>query len=207
MRNLTKKSKKKSSGMSLTEIVIATAIFAMISVGIWGFGRDIFFFNSNLNASLSTQFDARQVLRKLVTELRSASPSSLGAYPIATAGTSTITFYSDIDDDGLKEQVRYFRQGNELRRGTIKPSGNPLVYSGSESVSIVVKDVINDNATPLFNYYDNSYAGTSSPLTIPVNVLAIRLVKINLIIDKDTTRPPAAITVMTQVTLRNLKDN
>ena len=183
-------------------------IFALISAAIWGFGRDIFFLNSNLNSSLSSQFYARQVLRKIVTELRSASPSSLGAYPLASVSTSSITFYSDVDADLLKEQIRYFVQGNELKRGTTRPSGSPLTYNiANETIDTIVGDLYLNPAVPIFDYYDQYYAGTSSPLTIPVNVLAVRFIKITLPIDTDPNRLPLPITATSQVMLRNLKDN
>lgn len=194
-------------GFTLVEIIIAAGIFVAISIIIGNFGRDIFFFNSDLNSSLSVQFDARQVLRKLISELRSTSPSSLGAYPIALASTSTLTFFSNIDDDSLKEQVRYFLQGSELRRGVTKPSGSPLTYNpGNEIISTVTHDVVN-GVIPIFDYFSNNYAGTSSPLSLPVDTLSVRLVRVTLILDKDPNRPPTPITVTTQVMLRNLKDN
>lgn len=194
-------------GFTLIETIIAIGIFVAISTIIWIFGKDIFFFNSSLNSSLSTQFDSRQILKKFVSEVRSASPSSLGSYPISIAGTSTISFFSDIDNDLVKEQVRYYLSGNEIKRGVIKPTGNPLTYNpANENVSTVVHYVVN-GVTPIFEYFDENYTGTSSPLTQPVNLMNVRFVRVTILIDKDPARPPAMFTASTQVMLRNLKDN
>lgn len=92
-------------------------------------------------------------------------------------------------------------------RGIINPTGNPLEYDPqSEITSEIVHGVIN-GSTPIFTYYDSNYNGNSSPLISPFSVLLIRLVKINLIIDKDINNPPSEIMVTTQVVVRNLKDN
>ena len=64
-----------------------------------------------------------------------------------------------------------------------------------------------NEATPIFDYYDTNYDGTTAPLAQPVSAIAVRLVKITLIIDKNSLRPPAPITMTTQVSMRNLKDN
>jgi hypothetical protein len=108
----------------------------------------------------------------------------------------------------LKEQVRYFLQGRDFKKGVIKPTGSPLVYNqGVEQITTLVKDVSNATSTPIFEYFDSSYTGTSSPLATPVQVTKVRLVRINIKIEKDPNRAPAPITVTSQVFLRNLKDN
>jgi hypothetical protein len=88
----------------------------------------------------------------------------------------------------------------------VYPTGNPLRYSTStETVSSLVTDIA--ATTSIFSYYNSIYTGTSSPLTNPPPITQIRLVKISLPIDKNGSRPPAAITVTSQVSIRNLKDN
>lgn len=194
-------------GFSYAEILISVAIIAFIITAVGTFLRDVFSLNAYLQGGLSAQFESTRVLKKMVGELRSMSPSGAGAYSIAQAGTSTITFFNDIDNDAQKERVRYFLDNGILKRGVIEPSGNPIVYTGTEQVTTMINYVRNTSTTPLFSYYDAAYAGTTTPLSIPVNILSIRLVKINVIIDQDTNRPPLALTVTSQVSLRNLKDN
>ncbi len=195
-------------GVTLIELVVVVAIVAVVTIAIATFQKDVFSLNASLQGSLNAQLEGSHVMRKMVGELRSASPSGAGAYPIAQAATSTVTFYADIDDDNLKEKVRYFMQGKLLRRGITEPTGNPTVYTSTEKIETLVSDVINTNVQPIFYYYDSTYNGVSgAALTVPINALLVRLVKINVIIDRDVNRPPGPITVTSQVSLRNIKDN
>ncbi len=203
----TNKFKYKSQGITLTEMLIAVAVFAVISIAVGNFGVGIFNFNLAAQTNLGAQSDGRRILKTITTELRSASNSSLGGYPIESVSTSSLVFYSDINNDGLKERIRYFLQGVELRKGVINPTGNPLVYnSNNEVISILVHDVVN-GSNPIFEYYDENYDGTTNSLPYPVQVNDIRLIKITLSLDKDQNKAPGPISVTSQVTLRNLKDN
>ena len=201
-------SKNLKKGMTLTEIIIATAIFGVIAVALGNFGSSIFTFNSNAQSNLSAQSGGRRLLKTMVAELRSMSPSSLGAYPVAQASNSSITFFSDLDDDALKERIRYFLQGKTLMRGVIKPVGNPLTYNpANENLEQLVTDVVN-GATPIFEYFDQNYTGESAALPEPIQVTNVRLVRITLLLDKDQRETgQGPIMVTSQVTLRNLKDN
>jgi len=200
-------SNTKYRGFSLVEIIVAVAIAAAIFLAIFNFGQDIFSFNSNAQKNLSAQSDARRVLKTITKELRSASPGSLGSYPIVLASSTAVTFFSNIDSDNYKEQVRYFLQGKELKKGVIKPSGSPLSYNpANEAVTILVRD-LNNGATPIFDYYDSSYTGTSTPLSQPVQVTKVRLVRVILKIEKDPNKSLGPVVVTSQVFLRNLKDN
>ena len=202
------KSYQKKSGFTITEILVSVGILVFIGLAIASFSGDIFFLNNSLQSNLSVQIDARRVLRTMVSELRGASPSSLGAYPLSQVGTSSLIFYSNIDSDSYKERVRYFLQGDKLMRGILKPSGSPLSYNvANESMEVLINDVVNSSTTPIFQYFDNSYSGTSLPLADPVNILSVRLVQVTVLIDHDTGRDPGPISVTSMGTLRNLKDN
>lgn len=198
---------KLKSGFSIVEILVAIFILSLVGVAIATFQKDIFSFNTIISSGLAAQHEARRALKTITAEVRPLSPSSTGAYPIAEADPTSFIFYSDIDTDQLKERVRYFLDGTILKKGVIKPSGTPLSYNpANEIISEIVYDVAN-GATPVFNYYDTNYDGTTSPLVEPVDILAVRLVKVTIVIDKNPNRPPGPITLTTQVSMRNLKDN
>ncbi len=198
---------KKRGGLTLVEVLVTITIFSTIAIALTTFQKDIFSLNTSLQGSLNAQFQAGRVLKTMISEMRSMSPSGAGAYPIAQAATSTITFYGDIDNDGQKEKVRYYLDNQTLKRGVIEPTGSPVVYTGTEQIKSLIQYVRNGTTTPVFDYYNSSYSGTTSPLSLPINTLSVRLVKVTVIIDTDTNRPPGAITSTSQVSLRNLKDN
>jgi type II secretory pathway component PulJ len=198
---------KINRGITLLETLIAVSIFSIVMIAIGSFARDLFFYNDVFTGGLTSYDEARKVLQPIASEIRSASSSSLGSYPIEKASNTEFIFFSDIDNNGSKERIRYFLVGNILKRGVIVPTGSPLQYlSANETISDIVHGVSN-GSTPIFSYYNSSYNGSTAPLTQPVSIIDVRLVKIIIVIDADPNRPPAPVTVTTQVSIRNLKDN
>jgi prepilin-type N-terminal cleavage/methylation domain-containing protein len=205
MKDFLNKKNISKQGFTLTEMLITIFIITLIGIAVITFQIDLFSLNRISSDNLNAQTDARKALKTMVAELRSMSPSNNGSYAIAGAATSSITFYVDIDNDNNKEQIRYFQDGTNLRKGVIKPVNN--VYNpANETLTNLVSDLANGTSS-LFYYYDKNYNGETAPLTYPLNIPSVRLVKINILIDKDITKLPRAMNVTTQVSLRNLKDN
>jgi hypothetical protein len=144
--------------------------------------------------------------RRFSAEVRAAAPAETGSYAIGAASSTQFMFYTDADNDGLVERIRYYVDGSAFRRGELRPTGNPAVYTGNETIRTITND-LTATATPVFSYFDTAYAGTSTALTEPVDIADIRLVKMILVVDADTELPPDAIVSTTQVTIRSLKDN
>jgi Tfp pilus assembly protein PilW len=202
--------KNKKRGFTVAELIISLAILVLVGTALSLFERDLFSFSFIAQDNLNTQQDGRHVVKIMVASLREAEPSVNGAYAIALASSSALTFYSDPNNDGTPDQIRYYISGTSLMQGVTAPSGSPASYqSGNEKVSIVASGLTNtaSSTAPIFQYYDENYTGTSSPLTQPVNPQAIRLIKVTLIINKDPIKTPNAITVTSQAEVRNLKDN
>jgi prepilin-type N-terminal cleavage/methylation domain-containing protein len=196
-----------NSGFSLIEAMVVIFIIGLLVIAISTFQRDVFSLNTLISNSLTAQDEGRRALKTMTAEIRPLSPSSVGAYPIAEANPTSFIFYSNIDSDQLKERVRYFLDGATLKKGVIKPSGAPLSYNpANEIITELIHDVAN-GATPIFSYYDTNYDGTTPPLAQPLDILKIRLVEITVVIDKNPNRSPGPITLTTQVSMRNLKDN
>ncbi len=197
-----------SRGFTLVEILISLAILGLVSTVVATFMVNVFSLNSNLSGSMNAQLDARHVVKVMVAEMREASPSENGAYAIASAGVSSVTFYSDVNNDGLQDKVRYFLSGSDIKRGVVVPTGSPYTYDDDdEKVTTIFSGVISSSTAPLFQYYSADYSGTGSPLSQPVTASTVRLVKITVIIDRDKNRAPTPMIVTSQVNLRNLKDN
>jgi type II secretory pathway pseudopilin PulG len=144
---------------------------------------------------------ARQGLSTAVQNLREASYGDDGSYPIASAATSTITFYADVNGDGHVDKVRYYLSGTTLYRGVTYSAGNPPSYAGqSEGTTTIATYVRNAGTTAIFQYYDN----TGALLSAPVNVANVNSITTTLQIDVDPNRSPSTYSLIETATLRNL---
>ncbi|MES2470993.1 MAG: type II secretion system protein [Patescibacteria group bacterium] len=198
-----------NKGFTIIELIVAVAILGMMISIIGSFQKDIFYLSSVARSSLLSAQDARNVVRVMAKEMRGMSQGNNGAYPLLQAATSSVKFYSDTDSDGLREEIRYYISGSKLLRGSIKPTGSPATTytSSNEVVTTLVNDVRNGTSTPVFEYYDSSYAGTTTPMTYPVSLLSVRLIKASISVDADPGRAPIQKIYTSQTALRNLKDN
>lgn len=157
-------------GITLIELLLSLLIISFILL--------IFIFLtfniSNLNTyfvfNLGKQREIMNTIIALTKELRSMEQSSIGNYPLEKILTNQIIFYSNIDDDNLIERVRYFVDGNTLKKGIIKPVGNPLNYNQPEIVINMITDLSDNN---IFSYYNGN-----NQLTSDIN--AVKIVKVNL---------------------------
>jgi len=205
--NFFKNRRSLESGFSVIEVLIGIFILTLMGLAVYSFQKDVFSLNRIISGNLTTQGEARRALKSMSAEIRTASPSNLGAYALAQTATSSFTFYSNIESDSFKERVRYFLDGTTLKKGVLKPSGAPLTYNpANEMVSELIHDIA-ATTTPIFNYYDKNYDGATQSLVEPIDIATVRLVKITIVIDKNPQTPSGPITLTTQVSMRNLKDN
>lgn len=193
-------------GLSLIEVIVAVGIFllvvgSIVEVFLFSFrSKDIVF------EQLAAQGQGRKVVQDFINELRSATYSSIGAYPLSQASSTQITFYSNIDSDSQVEKIRYFLSSSTLKRGVTEPSGNPLTYADlNESTAILVESV--NTSSTIFKYYDQNYAGDGNSLAQPVSVSDVRMVELILTLDRDPFKSPVPIQIQAKTTIRNLKSN
>ncbi|MBP6883957.1 MAG: hypothetical protein KBC06_01855 [Candidatus Pacebacteria bacterium] len=193
-------------GFTLVETLFGVSIFILIVVAMTMLARNIWVYNSFISTGLSDIDSGRKTIKTMTAEIRTASSANTGAYAIAQATANSLTIYSDIYDNGLKEKVRYFVNGTSLQKGVTIPTGNPLDYNpANEKITTLMTNVTNTSS--IFNYYNANYDGTTAALTFPIDIAVVRLVKITITTDKDPNRPPAPVTFSTQVSFRNIKDN
>lgn len=192
----------------MIEVLVSLGIFlllivAVVELMIWAnHGKDVVW------EQLSTQNEGRKVVQDFINDLRRANASSIGAYPIELAQSQQIIFYSNVDGDTWHERVRYFLQGTTLKRGVIKPSGNPLVYNPASEVVVEVAHDMANATSSVFYYYDQDYVGNGGlPMAYPINILAIRMVGIKLMLEEKPNVAPAPFNIEAKTEIRNLKSN
>ena len=194
------------AGFTLFEVVIAIALSSIIVLGIGKFSNSISSVGVLINNELQADHDIQLAFRDIVSEIRSMESSAVGAYPLETATTSSIIFYSDIDADGVPERVRYTMTTSTFQKGVVKAAGNPVTYSTStEVVSTVAPSIIKSSST--FDYFNSSYTSTEAPLASPVSISTVRVVRVNLIAEVSTSTAPRPLMLSNTITIRNLRSN
>jgi len=189
----------------LTELIISITILTFIIIAVSSLTSGIFSYQAYNAESMRATDEIRSFMKRFVAELRSAELSDSGGYPIAIATPTEIKFYTDIDGDDDREQVRYFVDSGTLYKEVSKSSGVPPIYAVVDSAYEVVHNLVSSDI--IFSYYPSLYAGTTTPLATPIDVSAIRLVKVEVTVDEDINREPGPVNQSTQINIRNLKDN
>ena len=193
-------------GVTIIELVIAMGI-SVVMLGFMGLLQDqLSKVASFINQELQNQQGLSQVFDALVTEVRSMGPSSIGGYPIELASSTGITFFSDIDEDGIFERVRYYLTSSTLVKAVIEPTGSPLQYiTSSETSRTLVTNVL--SASSSFSYFDATYTGDEAPLGFPVSVSAVRVVRVDIYADISPSTAPQPAFFTNTITIRNLRSN
>lgn len=146
---------------------------------------------------------ARTGIERTVRDLRESSTADSGAYPVVAMATSSVTFYSDYDNDNKVERIRYFLSGTDFQKGIIESAGDPPTYATSTEVVSVVSDNVRNEAVsvPLFTYYDK--AGALMTDYSEVDEMAFVLVR--LVVNLHPERAPEDFELRSSAALRNIE--
>ena len=203
MRNLNNMNKYHHKGFTLMETVMVIAFLAgvgiALSYSIYTFYRQ----NSYVFESVSALDKARFSVNAALKSLREASFGEDGAYPIAAAGTSTITFHAEVDGDYPVEKVKIWKVGTTLYRVVQNSGSNPPTYTGQAySTSTLATNIYNSTSTPIFRYY----RGDGTEVLAPFDLNAIASVSVRADVDINPQRAPEIFSLFGTVTIRNLKN-
>jgi prepilin-type N-terminal cleavage/methylation domain-containing protein len=201
--------KQTGSGFTLIELMLAMILFATVSAGVTAFAA--YYFN---NYSFSFEENqsvglAQSALTRMIRDIREARVSEAGSWPIVAANDDSFTFYSDVDNDNLSDQVRYFMNGSNLHKGVIKPTLSPISYpAANEAISIIATN-IDTGGGPIFRYYNGNWPADqiNNPLSQSSRQYGTRYVLVYFKINIDPARGSLPFELTTGVTLRNIKDN
>jgi hypothetical protein len=200
MKNLNKNNK----GFTLMEVVFIMVITVMVvyvtsTFIVRGFRSNVFAEEQNIAIR-----NARKINQLMVNEIREGIRSEAGDYVLNTTDAQTLTFYGDIDKDNNIEKIRYFLDNSILKRGVIKPSGDPVEYLAGGEVVTEVAYYVNNQSEPVFTYYDRNNNLIAAPSS---NKTQVKLINISLKINVTPTIAPNDYYVEMDAQLRNLKDN
>lgn len=194
-------------GFSVVEMLFVLAITSIIMVVLMRFTTAGWTISRETRLQQAAVEDARLQLERISKSMREAKVAETGAYALVTMEPQKIEYYSDVDADETTELIRYQLVGTALQRGVTEPSGNPLTYNQAthEQVSIVANSIRN-GSDPIFTYYTGDYPEDQTALS-PIDLTEVKYIQFRLLVDADPNVDPAAIDVISQVQLRNLKAN
>jgi len=184
-------------GLTLVELTVVISVLILI----YFISSDIIVKGLKITRYESEQATAVEYARKsmaIITKyIRGANTSEKGDYPIVTAQEDELTFFNDINGDGLMEKIRYYVDDMDLVNEIYLP-GNLKDYSVF-SASTTIATFVNNVNTPIFTYYNSNSAETDV-------INQIRMVRIHIIINVTPTIIPNDYILESDVNLRNLKD-
>jgi type II secretory pathway pseudopilin PulG len=190
----------KKTGITIIETIVYIAVFVVVMGAAAGF--IVYFYKTNsyvLEQAFAVR-EARRGIETMVREIREATYSDTGAYPVIQASDQSFSFYSDIDRDNNVERVRYFLDGTNFMKGETEAVGDPPNYKDENEITSIVSDNVRNGAAEIFSYYDAS----GSQITDLSQVTKIRLVRAELIVNVDPNRPPNDFILRSNAQLRNL---
>ncbi|MBT4277664.1 hypothetical protein HOD96_02880 [Candidatus Falkowbacteria bacterium] len=192
------------SGFSLIEIFFVISITVLVAFGVGTFimqGFKATHFGSEQEMAVSS---ARKLTPTMVSEIREATQSDRGDYVLDDVEDQNFSFYSDVDSDENVEKIRYFLDNTTFKKGITEATGTPSEYLPENEIVTDVSYFMNNEAEPVFTYYDVDNNLIADPVT---NKNDIRLIHISLKINVTPTIAPNDYYVEMDAQIRNLKDN
>ncbi len=203
-------SRKKYSGLTLVETLVAIAIFTISIEGFTLLFAHTWRSNSYTLEMGQASMNVSQGVNKMVNYIRGTRQADNGEYPIKSANDNDLVIYSDYDKDGVTERLHFYKSGQNVLMGVRNPTGGmPKTYSSGDEQTITIANyIVNDADTPVFYYYNKDYPADTddNPLDTPAAVSDIRLVKIYLQININPGQAPNNIETQSFVEMRNLND-
>jgi len=188
------------SGFTLIESIVFIAIFTMAITAVSGFL--IYFYRGNtyvIQQAFAIE-SARKGIELMTREIREATFSDVGTYPVINPQDQSFAFYSDVDRDNKIEKIRYFLEDTNFKRGEIEAVGDPLIYRSVDEIIVIVSDYVRNDTEEVFTYFNAS----STEITDLSQLTDIRLVKTNLVVNIEPNREPGEFTLRSSAQLRNL---
>lgn len=199
----------KSSGFTLLEILIGSAIAIILVAGVMFLqftlgGTQLEAFRNYVNTS-----EADAVTSKFVREIRPSKQSDNGAYLLETLSDFEIVFYSDIDHDGLVERVRYTLVDTTLEKGITKPSGDPIEYLPASETIATISENVRNGTEPLFYYYNSDWPDDqiNNPLPNETRLSDTKSVRIKLMVNSNPAISENNYVTESTTSIRMLKIN
>lgn len=195
------------TGLTLVEMLIALAMFTLLSIVVMNGIQRMYIYNAYTFAQAYQVQNARIGLQTMIRDIREMTFADNGTFPLAVMEANEIGFYSDIDRDDSVEYVEYlYADTTTLIKNVYNAVGTPATYDlttpdETYTLSYYVQNI--DQATSTFFYFraDGTEVTTASDLT------DVRYIKGQVIINIEPVRDPGQFMLRSSAALRNVQEN
>ncbi|NTV22736.1 MAG: hypothetical protein HGB03_04250 [Candidatus Yonathbacteria bacterium] len=194
-----------SRGLSIVETIVTVAAATVVLIGLISFVLSLYRTNIYAVEQSFAINSARRGIERMVRDMREATYSDEGAFPIIFASPYEFYFYSDVDRDDNVERVRFYIENGLLKRAQTKAVGIPPTYPGNADTTSLVSDHVRNvvNTIPMFRYYDTA----GNEVSNLSHVTDIAFVVVHMIVDINPYRLPNDFVLQSSASLRNLSEN
>jgi type II secretory pathway pseudopilin PulG len=192
-----------SSGMTLVEMLTAMAMATFVIIAVGGFTMSFYRTHAyEIEQALAIN-SARKGIERMVRDIREATYSDEGGFPVQSIGPYEMIFYSDIDRDDEIERVRFSLEDGILTRGQAESVGDPPTYPVSDDTESIISDHIRNavQGNDVFTYYDVF----GNVITDYSAVTDVAFVTVELTVNINPNRLPYDFNLQSSASLRNMR--
>ncbi|MCZ7536379.1 MAG: hypothetical protein M5T61_10995 [Acidimicrobiia bacterium] len=203
---------RSEKGSSVVEVVATLSIMTIVMATVYqGFA-------STQNAIVGSEErlrnldEARVLMAATSKDIRTAVRLSAGSSPFLYASGNETTFYANLDTVDAPKKVsihidsedRLIEEVWTADESSVAPD---YTYTDTPRVRFVGRYVDNSEAEPLFTYLDANGAVLSATPLSPTDLLAVRAVRIGLVVKKESGWSMRSTSLVNRVRLPNLDYN
>jgi len=172
---------KKQAGFTYLEVLVGLTIIVGLIALVYRFQDQITATQMSLLKQQISSQKVNSILTQMAREIRNSQFGENENYPLVTAQSSELVFYSDLDFDQKVERVHYWVEGTSLFKGVIEPDENNQ-YLADEETSRELTSQLNISQLPIFSYYNQNWPvdTENNPLVVPFDLTEVKLVEISL---------------------------
>lgn len=190
-------------GLTLVETIVVLSLFLILMLAVSQSIASFYRLNAYTIAQAYQVDTARKGVDDLTRDLREMTYADDGAFPLVSMSSTSVSFFSNVDNDPSVEFVKYALQGTTLMKYVYNATGSPPTYSTStpqqtKTLSEYVQNTL--QATPMFVYYGMN----GSEATATSTVTDIRYIGMRIIVNIDPVRDPGEYMLRSSAALRNL---
>ena len=200
-------------GVGLLEVVATLLLMGIVMAAVFAAMASTSKATEGTGARLRNLDEARVLMATTSKDVRTAVRLSAGTSPFVLADGNEAIFYANLDTTGAPKRVRiYIDSQNRLieqvwEHDPASTAPNYTYTTTTPKLRMVGRYVANDSSRPIFTYVDASDNALGPTPLSATNRLAIKAVRIELVVYRTSAFNDNATTVVNRVRLPNVDYN